>query len=210
MLLSGYYESEVLEAILPFLDSSAVLWDIGSNLGLHAITAKHLKPEARVICIEPSPLMIARIHANAQLNNLDVEIISLALTDSRGFRGLHLMLEGNPGMTTLKPLETASYSGRVLCWCDTGDDIVAANILPPPTVIKLDVEGSEADVLRGLKSVLSGNYLKAIIFEADPKLLVKTDNELYRILTNAGFNIRTLTRNEKTHHHLDNFIVVRN
>src|SRR5262249_61610471 len=53
VLLSGYFESEVLEAILPFLHSGAVLWDIGANFGLHAITAKHLKPEARVICIEP-------------------------------------------------------------------------------------------------------------------------------------------------------------
>src|SRR4029077_11082969 len=118
VLLSGYYESEVLEAILPFLDSGAVFWDIGSNFGLHAITAKHLRPEARVICVEPSPLMIARIQANARLNDLNVEMISVALTESQGFRHLHLA-NGNPGMTTLKPLATASYSGKMLCWCDT-------------------------------------------------------------------------------------------
>lgn len=208
VLLSGYYESEVLEAILPFLDSGAVFWDIGSNFGLHAITAKHLRPEARVICVEPSPLMIARIYANARLNDLNVEMISVALTDSQGFRHLHLA-NGNPGMTTLKPLVTASYSGKVLCWCDTGDNMVAAKTLPPPTVIKLDVEGSEVDVLRGLRNVLSGTNLKAIVFEADPKLLAGADDELYRILTNAGFTVKLLTRNERTHHHLDNFIAMR-
>ena len=77
-------------------------------------------------------------------------------------------------------------------------------------MIKLDVEGSEADVLRGLRRILSGSYLKAIILEADPNLLVKTESELYRILTNAGFNIRMLTRNERSRHHLDNFIAVSN
>jgi FkbM family methyltransferase len=207
VLSSGYYESEVLEAILPFLVPGAVFWDIGSNFGLHAITAKYLKPEARVICIEPSPLMIARLQANARLNNVNVEIISAALTDSRGFRHLHLA-EGNSGMTTLKPLETASYPDKVLCWCDTGDNLVKG-YLPTPTVIKLDVEGSEIDVLRGLKNVLTGTILKAIILEADPTLITKLDSELYRILTSAGFKIKVLTRNEKTQHHLENFIAVR-
>ena len=75
-----------LEAILPFLRQGAVFWDIGANFGLHAITAKHLKPEARVICIEPSPIMIARLNANARLNNVSVDIINAALSDSRGFR----------------------------------------------------------------------------------------------------------------------------
>src|SRR5213594_4081429 len=51
VLLCGYYESEVLESILPFLDSNAVFWDVGANFGLHAITAKYLRPEAKVLCI---------------------------------------------------------------------------------------------------------------------------------------------------------------
>jgi hypothetical protein len=58
----------------------------GSNFGLHAITAKHLKPEARVICIELSPLMTARMHANARLNNVNVKIISIALSRFPGFQ----------------------------------------------------------------------------------------------------------------------------
>jgi len=208
VLLSGYYESEVLEGILPFLGPGAVFWDIGANFGLHAITAKFLKPEARVICIEPSPPMLSRIQANARLNNLEVENISVALSDSQRFRPLHLA-EGNPGMTSLKPLATASYSGSILCWCDTGDNLVASQTLPSPTIIKLDVEGSEVDVLRGLKGVLQGSYLKAVVLEANPKLIIESDNELYRILTTAGFQINMLTRNERTQHHLENFIAVR-
>ena len=209
VLLSGYYESEVLEAILPFLHPGAVLWDIGANFGLHAITAKHLKPEARVICIEPSPLMIARMHANSRLNNVNVEMISIALSDSPGFKHLHLV-EGNPGMTTLKPVKPANYSSKVICWCDTGDNIVAAKALPSPTVIKLDVEGSEVEVLRGLKNVLRETCVEAVILEGDPNLLRRADSELYKILTSAGFNIKSLTRNEKTQHHLENFIAARN
>ena len=208
VLLVGYYESEVLEAILPFLRSGAVFWDIGANFGLHSVTAKYLKPEARVICIEPSPLMVARLYTNARLNNLEVEIASVALSDSHGFRHLHLA-EGNTGMTTLKPLDNASYHGKVLCGCSTGDNLVEAGILPSPTVIKLDVEGSELDVLRGLKNVLRSSQLQAVVVEADPKLLIAADSEVYKILSAAGFKMEVLRRNERTEHHLENFIAVR-
>ena len=208
ILSSGYYESEVLEALLPFLGHGAVFWDIGANFGLHGLTAKHLKPDTRVICIEPSPVMIARLQTNARLNNVSVEIINAALADSRGFRYLHLAL-GNAGMTTLKPLENASYPDKVLCWCDTGDNLVECNTLPVPTVIKLDVEGSELDVLRGLQNVLSETRLQAVVLEADPKFVSESDSEVYKILTAAGFKMKVLTRNERTEHHLENFIAVR-
>jgi FkbM family methyltransferase len=49
--------------------------------------------------------------------------------------------------------------------------MVAANAAPSPTVIKLDVEGSEVDVLRGLKNVLTESCVEAIILEGDPNLL---------------------------------------
>jgi FkbM family methyltransferase len=208
VLLAGYYESEVLEAILRSLDADGVLWDVGANFGLHAVTASYLRPEARVVCIEPSPLLLGRLCANVRLNNLNVEIVSTALADSRGLRYLHLA-DGNPGMTTLKPHAAKQYRARVLCSCDTGDGLVATNVLPPPTVIKLDVEGSELDVLRGLSVVLRSNQLRAVIFEHESKLLCDADNELYRILASAGFRIRQLVRNENTSHAADNFIAVR-
>jgi FkbM family methyltransferase len=209
VILAGYYESEVLEAILPFLGRDSVFWDVGANFGLHSITAKYLKPQSKVICIEPSPVMIARLHANARLNNVSVDVVDAALTDSRGFRYLHIA-EDNAGMTTLKPLATASYPNKVLCWSDTGDNLVESRVVPAPTVIKLDVEGSEVNVLRGLKKVLGDSSVRAIVVEADPNLLIESDSEIYSILTAAGFHLKMLTRNERTKHHLENFIAVRN
>ena len=209
VLRSGYYESEVLEAILPFLENDSVLWDIGANLGLHAVTAKYLRPQARVVCIEPSPVMAARIFTNAQLNNLDIEIVTAALSISQGFQKLHLV-EGNAGMTTLVPWEKAHYGGYVMCWCDTGDNLVASHTLPSPTVIKLDVEGSELAVLRGLTTVLNDKSLKAIVFEAEADLLKHGDSELYNLLTSIGFKITELVRQENTQHNLENFLAVRN
>ena len=62
VLLEGFYESEVLEAVRPVLGPGAVLWVVGANFGLHAITAKFLHPHATVVAFEPS-------HGPSQLSN---------------------------------------------------------------------------------------------------------------------------------------------
>ena len=72
-----------------------------------------------------------------------------------------------------------------------------------------ELEMSEVDVLRGLKNVLTESCVEAIILEGDPNFLTRRNSELYNILTSAGFTIKQLIRNEKTHHHLDNFLAVR-
>ena len=206
---SGYYESEVLEAVLPFLDAEAIFWDIGSNFGLHAITAKYMKPQSRVICIEPSSSMLSRCQENCRLNNLEIETINIALSDSPKFQSLHLAKDGNPGMSTLKPWQEATYDGTMTCWCDSGDNLVSNHILPEPTVIKLDVEGSELEVLMGMVNIINNNILKAIVFEESCDFLKNKDSEIYNILVQAGFDIHILSRKEHTNHNLENFIATR-
>ena len=210
VLRLGYYESEVLEAILPFLGDDSVLWDIGANFGLHGITAKLLKPESRVICIEPFPLMMAQLQANCLLNNIKIEMVNIALSHSPNFQVLHVIEAGNPGMSTLKPWTEADYSKKILCWCDTGDNLLLNHLLPQPTVIKIDVEGSEFEVLKGLVTTIKNPLLKAIIFEENSELLIKKqENHVYKLLVKEGFTIESLRRCEPTHHLLNNFIARR-
>src|SRR5262245_25820296 len=72
------------------------------------------------------------------------------------------------------PDETQRVSMRTL-------DSVAG--LTPPTMIKVDVEGYEAQVFRGAHAVLSSALLKAVITEgqrpADVALLLKAGFALY-------------------------------
>lgn len=208
IIRSGYYESEVLEAILPFLDANAVFWDIGANFGLHAITAKCLRPKTHIICIEPSPIMLTQIQANSCLNQVKLEVVSVALSEASQFQTLHLV-NGNPGMSTLKPWEKTAYSDQVICWCESGDYLVQKQTIPQPTVIKLDIEGSELEALLGMKAILANKDLKVIVFESGSSLLEQKTDPIYGILTEFGFIIKALVRQENTQHNLDNFIAVR-
>ena len=72
IITHGYYEAEVLEALLPWLGEGRPLWDIGANFGLHGITAKRLVPAAEVCCFEPAAPVLARLLRHRALNRADV------------------------------------------------------------------------------------------------------------------------------------------
>jgi FkbM family methyltransferase len=210
VLREGYYESEVFEALRLRLGSGAVLWDIGGNFGLHAVTAKLLFPSATVVAFEPNPAMAALIAHHARLNRAEVAVAPLALGAVSGSRQLHVVTAGNPGMTTLHPWVEARYDTVIPVECARGDALVAAGRYPSPTVIKLDVEGGEADVLLGLGTLLAAPALRAIVFEGGGGLADRPlDDPVAGPLLRAGFRLRPLSRREHTAHALENYAAER-
>lgn len=198
----GFYESEVLEEILRALGPNAVFWDIGTNFGLHAVSTKALRPDATVCAFEPSAALAERVKRNAGLNRVNLTIARLALSDRDGRAVLHLAGAGNPGMSTLSPWSEFSYAGTEEVAIRRGDSVVADGMYSPPQVIKLDVEGHESSVLRGMPATLARPDCRVIIFE-DGK---SSDTETKTLLRRAGFAIDPLERNEKTDHPLANFV----
>jgi FkbM family methyltransferase len=204
VLREGYYESEVADAIVSSL-GDGVLWDIGANFGLHGLTAKLLRPAARVVCFEPSIEMLGRLWRNRALNALDVDVVNAALSNRTGFQTLFLGPPGNPGMSTLSPWSEATYAGRCLVAVSRGDDLVAQGLVPAPTVIKLDVEGHELAALEGLTNILHSPSLVAVVFEDSRD----EDTAVKALLRQAGFRCDSLNRHEGSKHALENFVAHR-
>jgi len=210
VLREGYYESEVFEALRPYLGAGAVFWDIGGNIGLHAVTAKLLQPATQVFAFEPNPAMIREIQANARLNGVVLEVMPCALAESAGPRTFHVNDQGNAGMSTLQAWHGGHYDRQITVECARGDELVAAGRLPPPTVIKLDVEGGEAAVLAGLGSLLQRTELRALVFEAAAGLGLAPDTDpIAGPLRAAGFRFIPLVRREHSAHPLDNYLATR-
>lgn len=210
VLREGYYESEVLEALRPHFGRDAVFWDIGGNFGLHAITAKLLQPAVQVFVFEPNPAMIAEILVNSRLNGIEVGLIPVALAESAGPRIFYVNRQGNAGMSTLHAWSGAHYDDQITVECARADELVAAGRLPPPTVIKLDVEGGEAAVLAGLGTLLLRPELRAIVFEAASGLTQAPDTDaIAGPLRRAGFRLMPLVRREHSTHTLDNYLATR-
>jgi FkbM family methyltransferase len=200
VLREGYYESEVVDAIVSDL-GDGVLWDVGANFGLHGLTAKFLRPASRVVCFEPSPESFDRLRRNRALNALDVDVLTVALSNRAGSQPLFLGPPGNPGMSTLSPWSEATYAGTRLVAVSRGDDLVAQGVAPAPTVIKLDIEGHELPALEGLAKTLHSTALRTVVFE-DPR---EGDTPVKALLREAGFICESLNRRESSEHGLENF-----
>jgi len=210
VLNEGYYESEVMEALRPYLGRGAVLWDIGANFGLHAITAKYLAPETAVHAFEPFGESAARLSHHARLNHVDVTLWPVALGNADGFAELHVVGPGNPGMNTLAPWSEATYVSTQRVRVQRAEHLIASGDAPAPTVIKIDVEGGELAALTGLGSHLAKTSLRAVVFEASVDLLaMPASDPVGALLTGAGFSLQSLSRHENTAHALGNFIAVR-
>jgi FkbM family methyltransferase len=194
VLKNGYYEEEVLEGLLQYIGNDGVLWDIGANIGIHSITVKHLRPDAKVVCFEHSPFTFSRLYLNANLSGTDLLLFNIALGASSGYPHLNLMISGNSGLTSLRPWEDVSYQHLMHCFCDTAANLVTCGVVPFPTVVKIDVEGFEFEVISGFRELLDNRELRAIIFES-PTDFIENSNRFpsFQLLRQAGFDITPLS-----------------
>jgi len=158
-----------------------VLWDLGANVGFFSLLGARLAgPDGRVVAWEPVPAVAAHAREAALRSGLDaqVEVRAGAVGAVAGREELlvavdeswsHLAARGNVA-------GTRSLSVAVT----TLDEVLVAGA-PPPDVVKLDVEGSEADVLRGARRLLA-EHRPALVIE-----LHGTAAEVCELLDDAGY-----------------------
>lgn len=207
VLRDGFYESEVFEAAKAAMPETGVFWDIGANFGLHAVSMALAKPSARVIAFEPSPRELARLTASIALNQVRIQALPIGLADVEGVRKFHIC-HNNPGRNALGGFEDPDSFSETLAVLSTGDGLIDQGLLPAPNVIKIDVEGAEILVLRGLRKVLARPDCRAIVIEAEPDS-DRPDSELRQLLPPEQFRLTRLQRREATGHRLDNFLAER-
>jgi FkbM family methyltransferase len=210
VIAEGFYESEVIEAVRPDLTAGAVLWVVGANFGLHALTAKWLAPDIAVVAFEPSPAMAARLLENSELNGLAVNLQAYALAAGTGVQTFYANTSGNPGMSTLHPAPEGEYDQQFAVATVPAADVIERGLAPAPDVMIIDAEGAEAQILRGFGAHLANPRLHRIVFEAPNEFLTTREPaELDGLLRGAGFSLTRLERREATGHALSNFVALR-
>ncbi|MCW3041134.1 MAG: FkbM family methyltransferase [Solirubrobacterales bacterium] len=155
LILSGELEVPVQEALRRTVPPGGTVYDVGANIGFFALLAARFAGDGgRVLAFEPVPAVADLVREAAQRSGLAgrVEVRTEAVARTKGAEELyvvadaswsHLASRGNPGGA----VETITVPVTTL------DDVLAGGA-PPPDVVKLDVEGSEGDVLRGAHDTL--------------------------------------------------------
>jgi len=157
--LYGGWESDAQRAILPHIVPGGVAYDVGANYGLYTLLmARLVMPAGWVYAFEPMPPIHAELVRNVQLNQFDhVECIPKAVSDRTGtarfivghHAGAGYLATGGRGSPGPTP-STPSFDVEQIKL----DDLIRQGARPP-TFIKVDVEGSEAAVLRGARAILT-------------------------------------------------------
>lgn len=188
-------EKVIIQEIVSAIRDDDVYWDIGANIGTHALLPAAAHPGARVIAIEPHHRNIAKLIRNKTLNELDsVTILPIALSDHTGTATLHGADE-RPGYGSFSlNNDTAETVANVPV--RPGDHMIEDGI-PAPSVIKIDVEGAECDVLDGLADALSEGSIRTVFCEVHRHEGVK-ENDVIRRLENRGYDVSRLSERGPT------------
>lgn len=163
---TGDNELPVQQLLQQRLRPGAVLFDIGANVGFLSVVGARLVGSAGLVyAFEPVPANAALVRRNATINHLDqIQVIEIAVGDRSGTAKLVLAeYSGGAALAGVDPPPDAA--GEIEVEVATVDQLVERGYRPP-SFVKIDVEGAELLVLKGMEQVCTRNR-PDILYELD-------------------------------------------
>jgi len=178
-----------LNCFLAQTDRKSRLLDIGALHGIFSLVFAARSPDRRVVAVDASPIAFARLLYNVHQNRLaNITPIECALSDATGDLLMHYEWEHAVAAKTDgaadKLLSVEKQTGDELC----------RNLAFAPDVMKVDVEGHEIKVLRGLSKTIE-QYRPLIFLEVHPARIQEEGDslvELTDLLAQKGYRASTL------------------
>lgn len=158
----GLVFSDLVEVMLACIEPGNFVLDLGAHLGTFALAAA--AAGCHVVAIEASPTNVALLRASAALNGFhNLRVLHAAVSDKPGF--LEFAPHGPWGHVAgaVPDSDVPLISVPAI----TVDEMMPEVGLPRVDFIKMDVEGSELNALRGMKSLLSGTHPVRILYESN-------------------------------------------
>jgi FkbM family methyltransferase len=165
LFFSGSFEPKAEQTIGRHLGPGMTAIDVGANVGYHTLRmARATGPGGQVIAIEPAPRALARLRRNLALNAFaNVEVVAAAL-DEHDLESAELRLQWSFPLSGLGGAEMARVRVARL------DTLVHERRLKRVDLVKIDVDGLEARVLRGAVDTLR-EYHPVLFFEINPSIV---------------------------------------
>ena len=161
----GTYEESEAKIMEEKIKVGNIVVDVGANIGLHTLNmARIVGNTGRVFAFEPDPSNFEILEKNVKINNYQNIILEQkAVGDKHGRTTLYQ--SDNPGNHRLFPL-TKQAKGQIQVELTSLDKyFIDSNLANKINFIKIDVEGFEFSVLKGMKNILKNNKKIKILFE---------------------------------------------
>jgi len=183
------WEQQLVALVKEVLTPGSVVYDVGANMGLYSVLFARLTgAEGHVYCFEANPVCVHFLRANLSHNAVaNADIIPLAIAQEAGWLRFNINYgNSNLGLSEVSHFYAAKTGHEIQVECRDLDGVVSQLGLPPPGLIKIDIEGAEERAIRGMHSTLAA-HLPILVLELHGAEVARLTLDL---LTPMGYRYR--------------------
>lgn len=198
IVFSGSYEPDAIATLRRVLPAKGDAVDIGANIGIFSVLMARAVGDRRVLAIEPTPAVARRLQHNISANgvaaNVVVEQCAVGATTGTVTMNTVAGMEEYSRVGAMVLPDTAGKTAvAVTVPMHTLDDLIARHGLKP-TLIKMDIEGSEMRALSGAIAILA-KHRPTILAEVDDRMLTAAGSSAAAVLgflRSRGYSVQRI------------------
>ena len=190
MFFAGDLDPKVSWVVDRYVNAGDVALDIGANLGLVTLRlAKRVGPSGSVHAFEPNPAILRYLEATLQRNSTaPVTLHRTALGATASALSL-IVPKANAGAASFISVGRREVDRHIEVLVARLDDFIDESKISHVDFIKMDVEGFEAEVLKGAGNTLSKIRPRVILLEENSGIDGPELPEALKILLDQGYSL---------------------
>jgi FkbM family methyltransferase len=188
------HEPDVTALLRKLIQPGFKVIDVGAHIGYFTLLISRLVGrEGKVFALEPLPNNVKRLKEHLSRNNCsqNTKVLELAAAD---YDGEEQFLEF--GFATVGRLASTGLfvsdkpRGRMTVKCRSLDSLLSEGCIESPDFVKIDVEGAELWVLKGMENLIKIHKPKLLVEMHDKKIA----EDIINFLENKGYKAYYLNK----------------
>jgi FkbM family methyltransferase len=190
MLMNGYWEMWVTEAICNYVRPGMRCIDVGANCGYFTLLLAELVGEkGEVVAYEPVVEFVNLLRKTIEINGAPAQVLPRAASNARANKAFYVseVYGGSGSLSRFDGSRPISGLQSGVATSKIDDDLGALRI----DFVKIDVQGHEMEALEGMQGIISRATTIAIAMEFSPTEHPDPKASLEKIRS-YGLTIRTI------------------
>ena len=166
LILDHIRERQATKLMKPFIRPDDVILELGANIGYYVLMeSRILSDKGFIYAVEPALENIELLKKNIELNSVkQVEVNHMAISDRKGMARLYTGKACN--LHSLINKSNSPDAEYVEVPTDTVDGFLQGR--RPVTLLRMDIEGYEVEIIHGMTRTLASDQLKRLFIEIHP------------------------------------------